>query len=109
MWNLWSSLWKVTWMSGWYFKHLKIKNRDIVLMKFCSEHTVIVYMIKHFNAYFCVHSNFRRKVKEILKVCGLKDDSDYLTRELDTWDVWDMDEDERPHELRRMCREWLDK
>ena len=46
---------------------------------------------------------------EILKLCGLKDDNNYLTKELDTWDLWDMDEDERPHELRRMCREWLDK
>ena len=46
---------------------------------------------------------------EILKLCGLKDDNKYLTKELDTWDLWDMDEDERPHELRRMCREWLDK
>ncbi len=51
----------------------------------------------------------RKQCVSLLKSCGLKDDNAYLTKELDQWDVWNMDEDDRPHELRRMAKEWLDK
>ena len=58
---------------------------------------------------FIKHCIFRGLVLEILNRNGLRDPHVYFPRELDQWDVWGLDDDERPHELRRVCSEWLDK
>ena len=46
---------------------------------------------------------------ENLAACGLKDPHKYFSKELDSWDVWNLDEKDRQGDLRRMCRDWLDR
>ena len=51
----------------------------------------------------------RSQVLEALNVSGLKDPHGYLPKELDQWDVWNLDDSDRGSELRRLCKEWLDR
>ena len=51
----------------------------------------------------------RSQVLEALNVSGLKDPHGYLPKELDQWDVWNLDDSDRGSELRRLCKDWLDR
>ena len=46
---------------------------------------------------------------EAMKLSGMKDDRKYLVKELDSWDVWNLDESTRSADIRRLCSDWLDK
>lgn len=51
----------------------------------------------------------RKLVMETIRDCGLKDPHNYLPKELDSWDVWNLDDSDRGTELRNISRNWLDK
>ncbi|WAR11385.1 WDR97-like protein [Mya arenaria] len=45
----------------------------------------------------------------VIKSAGLQDQHKYLPRELDSWDIWNVEEDDRKADLRKMCHQWLDR
>ncbi|XP_038077425.1 WD repeat-containing protein 97-like isoform X3 [Patiria miniata] len=51
----------------------------------------------------------RELVHDIFLVLGLQDMHNYFFKELDSWDVWSVDEENRKKELNAMARRWLDK
>lgn len=46
---------------------------------------------------------------DMLKSCGLHDSQKYLMKELDSWDIWNVEEADRKADLRKMCHSWLDR
>ena len=46
---------------------------------------------------------------DTLRKCNLKDQHNYLPKELDSWDVWNVDDKDRAGEIRRISRAWLEK
>ena len=46
---------------------------------------------------------------DILVGGGLQDPQKFLPKELDTWDIWNVDEEDRKGDLRKMCQAWLDR
>lgn len=40
---------------------------------------------------------------------GLQDDHNYFFKEMDSWDIWSIEEEHRKAELTGMCRKWLEK
>ncbi|KAL4234274.1 hypothetical protein ACF0H5_005924 [Mactra antiquata] len=51
----------------------------------------------------------RSEVMTILTNCGLQDQHKFLPKELDSWDIWNVEEDDRKSDLRKMCHQWLDR
>ncbi|XP_052816853.1 uncharacterized protein LOC128243253 isoform X2 [Mya arenaria] len=51
----------------------------------------------------------RDLVNTIFQSAGLQDQHKYLPRELDSWDIWNVEEDDRKADLRKMCHQWLDR
>lgn len=51
----------------------------------------------------------RGTIQSILTNCGLQDPHKYLPKELDSWDIWNVEEDDRKTDLRKMCQQWLDR
>ncbi|XP_022106675.1 WD repeat-containing protein 97-like isoform X2 [Acanthaster planci] len=51
----------------------------------------------------------RELVHDIFLVLGLQDMHNYFFKELDSWDVWSVDEENRKKELNAMARRWLEK
>ena len=51
----------------------------------------------------------RELVHDIFLVLGLQDMHNYFFKELDGWDVWSVDEENRKKELNAMARRWLEK
>ncbi|ESO96594.1 hypothetical protein LOTGIDRAFT_239301 [Lottia gigantea] len=54
-------------------------------------------------------NDVRMLVCDILANCGLQDPHRQLEKELDLWDIWNIDEEDRKKELRNMCYQWLDR
>ena len=67
----------------------------------------IHYITKFFVREMCIFC--RTMIQDILQNSGLKDPHNYLPKELDGWDVWNIDDRYRRAELRKMVDEWLDK
>ena len=44
-----------------------------------------------------------------MKSLGLSDPQKQLEKELDSWDIWSVEEKTRLDELHRMCHQWLDR
>ncbi|XP_064640581.1 WD repeat-containing protein 97-like [Lineus longissimus] len=51
----------------------------------------------------------RADVQEIFHRFGIHDPHHYFFRELDSWDVWNLEETHRKEQLAKICEEWLDK
>ncbi|XP_055955273.1 WD repeat-containing protein 97 [Patella vulgata] len=51
----------------------------------------------------------RSLVCDILINCGLQDSHRQLEKELDSWDIWNLEEEDRKTDLRVMCHQWLDR
>ncbi|KAL5022160.1 hypothetical protein ScPMuIL_001315 [Solemya velum] len=51
----------------------------------------------------------RLTVQDILTACGLHDPSHYLPQDLDSWDIWTVDESNRKAGLTKMAHDWLDR
>ncbi|XP_071957525.1 WD repeat-containing protein 97-like isoform X2 [Antedon mediterranea] len=49
----------------------------------------------------------RELVHDMLILIGLQDTHNYFFRELDSWDVWNLDDDNRKKELIVMCKMWV--
>jgi hypothetical protein len=54
-------------------------------------------------------STFRADASEIFRDCGLHDPHQYFFHELDSWDVWNLEEMHRKEQIGKICEEWLDK
>lgn len=52
---------------------------------------------------------FRNLCIDLLNLCGMRDLHKHMEQELDSWEVWHLDEKERSTELRKMAQAWLDK
>lgn len=46
---------------------------------------------------------------DMLTSCGLQDQQKYFIKELDSWDIWNVEEADRKADLRKMCYSWLDR
>ncbi|XP_053401290.1 WD repeat-containing protein 97-like isoform X3 [Mercenaria mercenaria] len=51
----------------------------------------------------------RAVVNTILTSIGMQDQHKFLPKELDSWDIWNVEEDDRKSDLRKMCHQWLDR
>ncbi|XP_060556270.1 WD repeat-containing protein 97-like [Ruditapes philippinarum] len=51
----------------------------------------------------------RAVVITILTSIGMQDQHKFLPKELDSWDIWNVEEDDRKSDLRKMCHQWLDR
>ncbi|XP_033117217.1 WD repeat-containing protein 97-like isoform X2 [Anneissia japonica] len=51
----------------------------------------------------------RELVHDMLILIGLQDTHNYFFRELDSWDVWNLEEENRKKDLTAMCKLWVDK
>ncbi|XP_052231228.1 WD repeat-containing protein 97-like isoform X3 [Dreissena polymorpha] len=51
----------------------------------------------------------RTMVNAILTSAGLQDPHKFLPKELDSWDIWNVEEDDRKSDLRKMSHQWLDR
>ncbi|KAL3860750.1 hypothetical protein ACJMK2_010825 [Sinanodonta woodiana] len=51
----------------------------------------------------------RSTVLEILYQFSLHDPHHYLGKELDSWDIWNVQEEDRKADLKKMCQQWLDR
>ncbi|ELT93743.1 hypothetical protein CAPTEDRAFT_227356 [Capitella teleta] len=54
-------------------------------------------------------ASVRKECEMSLKLSGLKDPHSCLTKELDSWDIWQINESDRTKELRKKCGSFLDK
>ena len=46
---------------------------------------------------------------DILNSIGLQDPHRQLQKELDSWDIWNIEETDRKKDLKKMCSQWLDR
>ena len=46
---------------------------------------------------------------DILNSIGLQDPHRQLQKELDSWDIWNMEDADRKKDLKKMCSQWLDR
>lgn len=46
---------------------------------------------------------------ETLSTSGLQDPHSHMVKELDSWDIWNVEEADRKADLRTMCQQWLDR
>ena len=46
---------------------------------------------------------------DIFLSLGLQDMHNYFFKELDGWDIWNVDEENRKKELNAMARRWIEK
>ncbi|XP_048253419.1 WD repeat-containing protein 97-like isoform X2 [Haliotis rufescens] len=51
----------------------------------------------------------RSTIMDTLFGCGLQDPHHNFLKELDSWDIWNLDDSDRKMELRRMCQQWLNR
>ncbi|OWF56397.1 WD repeat-containing protein [Mizuhopecten yessoensis] len=51
----------------------------------------------------------RITVAESLSASGLQDPHKHIPKELDSWDIWNVEEDDRKADLRKMAQQWLDR
>ncbi|XP_067652672.1 WD repeat-containing protein 97-like isoform X2 [Haliotis asinina] len=51
----------------------------------------------------------RSSIMDTLFGCGLQDPHRNFQKELDSWDIWNLDDSDRKMELRRMCQQWLNR
>ncbi|KAK3085393.1 hypothetical protein FSP39_002701 [Pinctada imbricata] len=51
----------------------------------------------------------RTTVLDILTGGGMQDPQKFFPKELDTWDIWNVNEEDRKGDLRKMCQQWLDR
>ena len=80
----------------------------------CNNLSINVLFIYSYSQIFFLLNSFqlfqnRNQVFEALSVAGLKDQHNYFKKELDGWDVWNLEDKDRSAELRRMCKDWLDR
>ena len=54
----------------------------------------------------CDHICCRTLILSLLRKAGLNDPTGQLVKEVDGWDIWNIDKD-RANQLRRMSQEWL--
>ena len=52
---------------------------------------------------------FRFVVLSLLTDSGMQDPHKHLPKELDSWDIWNVEEDDRKADLRKLCQQWLDR
>ena len=48
-------------------------------------------------------------MNNIMNAVGLQDPHKFLGKELDSWDIWNVEEEDRKADLRKMCHQWLDR
>ena len=46
---------------------------------------------------------------DTLNSIGLQDPHRQLQKELDSWDIWNIEETDRKKDLKKMCSQWLDR
>ena len=51
----------------------------------------------------------RTVVLDTLNSIGLQDPHRQLQKELDSWDIWNIEETDRKKDLKKMCSQWLDR
>ncbi|XP_033754622.1 WD repeat-containing protein 97-like isoform X2 [Pecten maximus] len=51
----------------------------------------------------------RLTIVESLAASGLQDPHKHIQKELDSWDIWNVEEDDRKADLRKMAQQWLDR
>ncbi|XP_048765698.2 WD repeat-containing protein 97-like isoform X2 [Ostrea edulis] len=51
----------------------------------------------------------RMTVTDLLSAIGLQDPQKFFPKELDSWDIWNVEEEDRKGDLRKMCQQWLDR
>ncbi|XP_062569311.1 WD repeat-containing protein 97-like isoform X2 [Saccostrea cucullata] len=51
----------------------------------------------------------RMTVLDLLSSIGHQDPQKFFSKELDSWDIWNVDEEDRKGELRKMSQQWLDR
>ncbi|XP_071172379.1 WD repeat-containing protein 97-like isoform X3 [Mytilus edulis] len=51
----------------------------------------------------------RATTMDMLNSCGLQDQQKYFIKELDSWDIWNVEEADRKADLRKMVHSWLDR
>lgn len=51
----------------------------------------------------------RMTVIDLLSSIGLQDPQKFFSKELDSWDIWNVEEEDRKGDLRKMCQQWLDR
>ncbi|XP_071824021.1 uncharacterized protein [Apostichopus japonicus] len=61
----------------------------------------------------CLFLDGDKDIRELVGECffnmGLNDDHNYFFKEMDSWDIWNIEEENRKPELTGMCRKWLEK
>ncbi|CAH1779292.1 unnamed protein product [Owenia fusiformis] len=53
--------------------------------------------------------DIRQIVRDAFAFSGLNDPHDHFGRDMDSWDTWNVSEDNRKPEIKNMCELWLDK
>lgn len=51
----------------------------------------------------------RTTVLDILNSIGLQDPHRQMQKELDSWDIWNIEDADRKKELKMMCSQWLER
>ena len=46
---------------------------------------------------------------DILSSSGVKDRHKHVVKELDSWDIWSLQDQSRDDDIRKMSQEWLEK
>ena len=59
-------------------------------------------------SYYILFYSARDVILNLLKKAGVRDPTGELLKEVDSWDIWNIDRD-RSNELRRMSSAWLEK
>ncbi|PIK43043.1 hypothetical protein BSL78_20097 [Apostichopus japonicus] len=61
----------------------------------------------------CLFLDGDKDIRELVGECffnmGLNDDHNYFFKEMDSWDIWNIEGENRKPELTGMCRKWLEK